>query len=316
MMPSPVQCHYAPPGEYVKDHTIVWHDHLWHLYSISGTQGYSHLYSGNEETVSWNVSENLADWDFRGHVLHASLRSGEFDQHEVWSPYCLAANGRFYMFYTGVRHPVRPMCREKFGTNHPEPVWEGHRETIGLAVSEDLTSWEKVSDRDNGLSVPGRDPHVVYDPDKKRWLLFSTGKSHGGVCDEYVSSSNDLVRWEFLGICASFPQDGFPYSTTESVTVMKHPSDDRWIMLGNWHYAISDDPENFRNSTVHRYFDGFPKQQEWLGSLGFAGEMIHWNGRWYRSGVLGVTDYWVLGFHQIAWDRGGAFHIERESQVK
>ena len=36
---SPVQCDYAPPGEYIKDHTLVFHDGWWHLYSISGTAG-------------------------------------------------------------------------------------------------------------------------------------------------------------------------------------------------------------------------------------------------------------------------------------
>jgi sucrose-6-phosphate hydrolase SacC (GH32 family) len=315
-MPSPIQCNYAPPGEYIKDHTLVYHDSRWHLFSISGVRGYSHLYNGNEETVSWSISRNLVDWDFRGHVLHASLRDGEFDQHEVWAPYCLAANGQFHLFYTGIRHPYRPMCYEKLGTRHPEIVWEGHRETLGLAVSRDLTGWEKISDREKGISIPGRDPHVVYDSQNSRWLLYSTGKTIDGLCEEYVSQSRNLVNWAFIGVCARFPQDGFPYSTTESMTVLRHPVNGKWIMLGNWHYALSDDPADFTKSSVRRFFEGCKEQSQWFGALGFAGELIEWEGRWYRSGVLGIMDHWVLGFHEIEWDSDGAFRMITPSMVK
>lgn len=88
LMKSPILCNYSPPGEYIKDHTLVFSEGWWHLFSISGLTGYSHLYNGNEETASWSISRDLVDWEFRGHVLHASLRNGEFDQHEIWAPYC------------------------------------------------------------------------------------------------------------------------------------------------------------------------------------------------------------------------------------
>jgi len=309
-MPFPTQCNYAPPGEYIKDHTLVHHQGWWHLYSISGTKGYCHLYNGNEETISWSISKNLVDWEFRGHVLHASLRKGEFDQHEVWAPYCIAANNRFYMFYTGVQHPTRPMCYEKLGHHVQNAVWEGHKETIGLAISEDLTAWEKVADRNIGINIPGRDPHVVYDAANKRWLLYSTGGVVNGICEEYVSTSQDLINWEFVGVCARFPQDGFQYSTTESMTAMKHPLNGKWILIGNWHYALSDNPLDFTKSDVHR-LHGYNNN-----SLGFAGEIIEWNGRWYRSGVMGVMDYWTLGFHEIEWEPNGAFRIQKASNIK
>jgi sucrose-6-phosphate hydrolase SacC (GH32 family) len=286
------------------------------LYSISGVQGYSHLYNGNEETISWSVSHNLVDWDFRGHVLHASLRDSEFDQHEAWSPFALAAKGRYYLFYTGVRHPVRPLCHEKLGQDHPQSIWTGHKETIGLAVSDNLTAWVKISDREKGLAVPGRDPHVVYDDEKNRWLLYSTGSCKDGLCDEYVSQSYDLLNWETIGICARFPLDEFPYSTTESMTVIRHPLNNHWLLLGNWQYALSDNPTDFTKSTVHRYFAAHPEQKEFLGDLGFAGEIIEWDGKWYRSGVLGVVDYWVLGFHEIVWEADGAFLIRTPSRVR
>jgi hypothetical protein len=51
-MVDPTQCRYAPPGEYIKDHTLFFHEGWWHLYSISGIEGYYHAFTGNEETIS------------------------------------------------------------------------------------------------------------------------------------------------------------------------------------------------------------------------------------------------------------------------
>ena len=101
---SPVDCNYAPPGEYMKDHSFIYHDGWYHLYNISGTAGYYHGYTGNEETVAWSISKDLVNWEFRGHVLHSSHREGTFDQHEVWAPFVLKADDGFYMFYSGIVH--------------------------------------------------------------------------------------------------------------------------------------------------------------------------------------------------------------------
>lgn len=312
-MKSPTLCAYAPPGEYIKDHTFLFRDGWWHLYSISGTRGFCHLANGNEETISWSISRDLVDWEFRGHVLHASLRKGEFDQSEVWAPFCLDANGQARMFYTGVRHPNRPLRCEKTTEPLPPTIWEGHRETIGVAVSDDLTAWEKTADRENGIGIPGRDPHVVSDPDNGRWLLYSTGPTKDGVCEEYVSQSRDLLNWEHLGVCARMPQDGYQYSTSESMFAMRHPLNGKWLLIGNWHYVVSDDPTDFTQSPARRHFDGCPEQSQWLSALGFAGEILHHGGKWYRSGVLGLADHWMLGFHEIEWNPDGAFRIATPS---
>ncbi|MGE5559014.1 MAG: family 43 glycosylhydrolase [Bacillota bacterium] len=324
-MTQPVECRYAPPGEYIKDHSFVFHDGWWHLFSISGTEGYYHGYNGNEETVSWSISKDLVNWEMRGHVLHASQRKGAFDQHEVWAPFCLKANGRFYFFYTGVVHPSRPMEYRKLGHDHPW-IHEGHRETQGLAVSEDLTDWVKVADTAAGLGIPGRDSHVVRDEANNRWLLYSTG----GNNEAYVSRSADLLNWEFIGVCAKFPRilsengkrfgkttldmnhgDFTHANLTESLTVMKHPLNGRWIMIGNWQYVISDDPLNFMDGEVK------PHAVEYNGAaadIGFAGEMLEWRGKWYRSGVIGKRDYWKLGFTEVRWVKDGAFEVARPSE--
>jgi Glycosyl hydrolases family 32 N-terminal domain len=322
-MSDPVTCAYAPPGEYIKDHTLLLHDGWWHLFSISGTRGYYHGYNGNEETFSWSISRDLVNWEFRGHVMHPSQRPGLYDQHEVWAPHCLKANGRFYMFYTGVVHPQRPMEYQRLGFRHPW-VFQGHRETQGLAISEDLTDWVKVDDPQNGIAVPGRDSHVVRDEPNNRWLLYSTGQGSQGMDDAYVSQSSDLVHWECLGVCARFPKldpnrplgftvdswQGFKAwgITTESLLVMRQPRSGKWIMLGNWQYAVSDDPTDFTHSPVSYYDTGHQAID-----MGFACEIVSMNGNWYRSGTFGQIDHWQLGFTQIDWQPQGAFTIKQRS---
>lgn len=305
-MELPVLCRYAPPGEYMKDHSLVHYDGWWHLFSISGTAGYCHAYTGNEETISWSISKDLVNWEFRGHVLHASQRKGHFDQHEIWAPYVIQEQGKFYMFYTGIIHPRRFMSYQKIGHQHKFD-FTGHKETQGLAISEDLTSWEKVSPIDTGLGVPGRDAHVVYDEEQKRWLLYSTGQKVHDFGEAYVSQSKNLVDWEFIGVCARFPMmENIPYTPTESLTVMRHPINGKWIMLGNWHYAVSDNPEDFSVHEVRKYDFTFNDSKP---DIGFAGEIVQHEGRWYRSGVIGMNDHWLLGFTEIEWDNQGAFHI-------
>jgi sucrose-6-phosphate hydrolase SacC (GH32 family) len=328
---DPTQCTYAPPGEYIKDHTIISKDGWWHLYSISGTQGYYHGYNGNEETFSWSVSKDLVHWEFRGHVMHPSQRPGTYDQHEVWAPFCLEANGKYYMFYTGIIHPHRPLEYRKLGHRHPWVV-EGHRENQGLAVSEDLTDWVKVDDPVKGLNIPGRDSNVIRDEANGRWLLYSTGPGEElngkRMNNVLVSESTDLLNWRFIGSCALFPRldvtrnYGFTVEsnerfknwagTTESMFVMKHPLTGQYIMMGNWQYVLSDDPTDFKSGEVRYYHTELNGK---VIDMGFACEIVCHEGTWYRSGVFGEFDYWKLGFTEIAWNEKGAFDIVRPSVV-
>ena len=316
--PDPTECKYAPPGEYIKDHSFIFHEGWWHFFSISGTQGYYHGYNGNEETISWSVSKDLVNWEFRGHVLHASQWPGAFDQHEVWAPFVFKGKDLFYMFYAGIIHPSRPMEYRKLGHDHPW-VAKGHREAMGLAVSEDLTYWDKIADFRKGLSVEGRDAHVVFDEAGDRYLLYSTIGTH----QANVSQSKDLKSWESLGICIEFPKldpaGDYGATTTgisnflnaaESLHVLKHPLTGHWVIMGNWQYAISDDPLNFQASEVkkfHREVNGK------TADMGFACEILNVNGEWYRSGVFGRRDYWKLGFTKIQWTKDGAFQIIKPS---
>ena len=304
---DPTQCDYAPQGEYIKDHSIVYHDGWYHLYSISGIAGYYHGNNGNEETVSWSISKDLVNWEMRGHVMHASLREGAFDQHEVWAPYCIKANDQFYMFYTGIIHPHRPLTYGKPGPDH-KWIYEGHREMLGLAVTKDLTDWTKISDEKTGLGVYGRDANVVWYEENQEWLLYSTGPSNVDKLGQlFVSRSKDLENWRFWGVCALIPEHA------ESSTVMKHPLTNQWIVLTNDHYITSDSPLTFLNSEAKKYD---LKYKGKTIDIGYAGEMIEYDGKWYRSGVMGENNYMRLGFTEIEWVKDGAFKIVKPSVVE
>ena len=91
---------------------------------------------------------------------------------------------------------------------------------------------------------------------------------------------------------------------------MRHPINQRWIILTNFHYNLSDDPTCFSNEQARLY------DNTYLGrplDMGFAGEMIIFENRWYRSGVIGRRDYWKLGFTEVEWDPQGAFCIIKPS---
>jgi hypothetical protein len=318
---DPTQCDYCPCGEYIKDHSIIFHDGWYHLFSISGTQGYYHGYNGNEETISWSISKDLINWEMRGHVLHATQRKGAFDQHEIWAPFCYKGPDGFYMFYTGIIHPTRPMEYKKLGSDHPW-VYPGHKETQGLAFSKDLTYWDKIADFEKGLGIPGRDSFVIYDESNRRCLLYSTI----GNWQVHVSQSKNLTDWKPIGICAEFPKTyscksldsnsaiitSEKQNNSESLTVMKHPLTGQWIMLANNQFILSDNPLNFDGSKACTYDTAFDGK---FVDLGFACETIQCNGKWYRSGTMGKRDYWRLGFTEIEWVKDGAFKIVKPSKI-
>jgi hypothetical protein len=205
------------------------------------------------------------------------------------------------MFYTGVIHPHRPLTYGKPGPDH-KWIYEGHKETQGLAISEDLTDWVKVADVERGLDIRGRDSHAVWNEDEKEWLLYTTGP--GQV---FVSRSKDLVSWDYWGTCAVFPGGG---GNAESTFVRRHPLTNRWIILANNHYAVSDNPLTFLKNEMREYDRRFNGRSPLIG---FAGEMIEFGGKWYRSGIFGKKNYFKVGFTEIEWVKDGAFRITKPS---
>ena len=177
-----------------------------------------------------------------------------------------------------------------------------------MAVSTDLTDWTKVSDFSRGVGVPGRDPHVVWDDQEKLWLMYATGpRTNDGLNHAFVARSTDLLDWRLEGTCALIPElpDGHG-GNSESMTVMRHPGDGAWILMANWQYVRSDDPHTFLTGTVLPYENLRGPHRV---NIGLAGELIEWQGKWYRSGFFGPPNANRLGFTEIEWVNGGAFRV-------
>ena len=140
-----------------------------------------------------------------------------------------------------------------------------------------------------------------------------------------VSESTDLVNWRSLGVCCTLPKlmaddprlgrttaqmGAHELNVSESTTVMRHPQNGRWILMANWQWVCSDDPEKFPGERAQVYDYSCCGR---MVDLGFACETVAHDGRWYRSGTLGPHDFWKLGFTEIEWVKDAAFRIVKPS---
>ncbi|UVI28425.1 family 43 glycosylhydrolase [Paenibacillus spongiae] len=239
---------YAPAGEYCKDHTIIERDGRYHLFSISGTEGTSWYYSDSESRLSHSVSDNLRDWTFVGHVLSARGEMPAFPEldieapwreDKVWAPHCIEADGKYWMFYTGVEHHV--ITPDSYTSPHGY-----HVQRICLATSTDLVHWEHRSEpvfveTSAMTSHPGaalRDPMVLRDEAGGRWIMYVTMYTEDFRNAVGALLSDDLLHWSF---------DRFVYIEplgsdiiTESPFVTEHGGN--YYLFVNKGYAVADNP--------------------------------------------------------------------------
>ncbi len=292
---------FAPPGEYIKDHCFIFNDNRWHFYSISGKIGNCWLDPGNEESISHSSSADLVNWVTHGHPVKASGKCGCYDEHMAVAPYVLKANdGLFYMFYSGWRHPNK----------RPDFNYDGHLESIYMAVSKDLFTWEIPEHTAScgitvakGEPITGRDPHLFFDAKDDRWLLYYTRQTHNPPFSVGVAQSKCLKKWENMGEAIVIESGDYFVNPCESPYVLKHPVSGKYILLLNWDYSISDDPLRFDSLTRIPFKAGLVKTEYTYESVGvgFAREVINYNEQNYFSGVFGPDGYFKLGFTPFRW---------------
>ena len=291
---------YAPAGEYIKDHGLILHEGLWHLFSISGNLGHSWMDLGNEESISHSTSPDLIHWKMHGHPVKASGKDGYYDEHMAVAPFVIrGCDERFYMFYSGWRHPNKL----------PNFSNDGHLQSIYMAVSNDLYSWnipDEIAPRginiESGGPIIGRDPHVLRDEAEDRWLLYYTCESMGKRPPAIgVAQSRDLKNWEHLSEAMNSPLPPRSFSTTESPFVLKHPISGKYILFLNWDYGISDDPLRFSSLQSLPFPCGLAKGRLESVGVGYAREIIEHDGKNYFSGVMGKDGYMKLGFTEFEW---------------
>ncbi|MBL8027557.1 MAG: family 43 glycosylhydrolase [Fibrobacteres bacterium] len=291
---------YAPPGEYVKDHCFIKENGIWHLFGISGGIGKSWEDKGHEERISHSTSSNLIHWQLIGHPVEASRQPGFYDEHMAVAPFIVRNHdGLFYMFYSGWRHPNK----------RPNFSWEGNLQSIYVAVSSNLNEWEipkEIKPKGiivDGEPIVGRDPHVLWDAERKRWLLYFTDATtkRGGIVG--IAESSDLLHWRNLGRALTIKSSSAPYDPAESPFVIRHPNSGKYLMLLNWDYSESDDPVKFEVTRPLPFKCGIERTADGdIGiGAGFAREIISHEGQQYLSGVLGKFGQFVIGFTPFSW---------------
>ncbi|MFI4912382.1 MAG: hypothetical protein ACIAQZ_12010 [Sedimentisphaeraceae bacterium JB056] len=292
---------FAPPGEYIKDHSLIFEGGRWHFFSISGQTGRCWLDKGSEESISHSSSPDLVNWVMHGHPVKASGKDGYNDEHMAVAPHVVKANdGLFYMAYSGWRHPNK----------RPNFNYEGHLESIYMAVSNDLFNWNIPEHIEpcgitvtKGEPIKGRDPHLFFDAKDERWLLYYTRQTDNAPFSVGVAQSRDLNTWENMGDAIVIQSGDYIFNPCESPFVLKHPLSGKYILLLNWDYSISEDPLRFDSLTPLPFKAGIVKNEyTWEGvGAGFAREVISHNGQNYFSGVLGPDGYFKLGFTPFRW---------------
>ena len=145
------------------------HEGVYHLF---------HLIIPNHDYIAHAVSRDGITWKRTKNAFFVG-DPGAWDDDMLWTMDVNQSDGRFEMFYTGLA------LKDK-----------GVNQKIGMAVSEDLTHWTKVSQEDTLIESKApfyedlsnnprewlsfRDPYR-YDHDGETYLLICARASHGPV---------------------------------------------------------------------------------------------------------------------------------------
>lgn len=184
---------YAPPGLVLNDFAVLPDEGGWHLLHLQASPVLPFDAAVQETSYGHAYSTDLLHWEPRGEVFGVAP-PGRFDDGAVWTMSTVdRPGGGLAMLYTGV-------CAR------PYPATQA----IGLAYSprRDGTGWRRLSREAVCTADPRwyrtdrhqawRDPYVVHDPVRERWVMFVAARRAGvpptiGGCIG-VAVSTDLQR--------------------------------------------------------------------------------------------------------------------------
>lgn len=137
------------PGVTRRDPSPVIHAgdlyHVWYSRTENDLHGYS-------ATVWWATSPDGETWTERGEAIGRG-GPGDFDEHAVFTPTTLVANGRFYLFYDAVPEPFTnddggPNCTPTAvgvaEADAPEGPWRKFPGNPVLTISPDPAEFDSL----------------------------------------------------------------------------------------------------------------------------------------------------------------------------
>jgi hypothetical protein len=303
-------------------------DHAW----IMDDRGLYHLFFQTEDHGSGSFIEHYVTSGFEGlRYVGPALRPNPdgWDSYSLWAPHVIRSGKTYYMFYTGTDGPAG------------DP---GAKQRIGLATSTDLLTWTRSPvNRCPGTSGDGcvyecsecwttwggpvgsfnqqcRDPFVIRDDVRDRWLMFATAKSVNGYGVVTVARSPDLRSWRGAGFIDATRrlEDGTDAQTTggqaENPFVVRHDGA-YYLLFTDW-----QDPEDSVTTahprTIVQYATSSTLDADTSGSA-------VWTYRGYTPdpGVNAIEvihvgrDVWIMS-ESISNERSGLWARRRELRLR
>ena len=147
--------------------------HVWYSRTTHGASGYTasiwHATSGDGHV-----------WEERGEALPKGPE-GAFDEHAVFTPTILVADGRFYLFYTAVPEPFDGDTKTAIGvasSDSPLGPWSRHEGNPILRPSDDRDEFDSMRVDDTCLVVRGGEYWMYY---KGRQMNRTPGETRMGL---------------------------------------------------------------------------------------------------------------------------------------
>lgn len=269
-------------GVKCKDHTLVYHEGLYHLYFIQGYPDGPVWPLGFEQWLGHATSPDLRHWTRQDSIL--PVVPGTWENGFIWAPHVIEdPGGGWLMYYTGA------------------DTTEVVRQRTGMAWSDDLYNW--VRDEDNPIYEPGswtdwadplyqyancRDPFVYQVPGDTLYYMLNTVREASGNSAVDLAVSEDLHNWAHLDtFCRSSNAN-----MIESATLWEDEA-------GKWHFFFTR--QNYAG-TYHTValdpFGPFWPGAAGIFDVGYGAEVTQLNGepvfsRYARATLIGGDRYFI-----------------------
>lgn len=192
---------FSLPDHWVWDFWLADDGQTYHMFYLHAPMslGNPHLRHRNAR-IGHATSTNLVNWQDHGRIFDAGP-DGSYDGSATWTGSVVKApDGRWHLYYTGSRFL--------------SPDSNANVETIGLAVSDDLFTWQKlpgpiaVADQrwyetlgtSSWPEEAWRDPWVFQGADSQTWHMLITARAnHGDDAGRGVvghATSTDMLHWQ------------------------------------------------------------------------------------------------------------------------
>ncbi|HLI91584.1 MAG TPA: hypothetical protein VKV37_23055 [Ktedonobacteraceae bacterium] len=197
---------FIPEQHYLWDFWLVtpheWSDarELYHLFYLQAPRTLRDPeLRHSTSTIGHAVSPDLRHWEPCGTALEAG-RPGSWDDRVIWTGSVIVRDDLAYLFYTATCQAERGLVQR-----------------IGLAISSDLTHWERhpgnpllevdtrwyeAQSAEQLEAQTWRDPYVVYAAGEKTYYMFLAARVNSGPFDGRgvigLARSTNLLNWEVL----------------------------------------------------------------------------------------------------------------------